>query len=46
MASWSRNDVEVVSKYNFVSGLSVDQCLEEITFALDDHCPQRTSIFT
>lgn len=45
MASWSRNEIRTVLRYNFVRGLNIDQCLEEMTLALDDDCPHRTTIF-
>lgn len=45
MASWSRNEIRAVLRYNFARGLDVDQCLEEMTLALGDDCPHRTTIF-
>ncbi|KAF2884802.1 hypothetical protein ILUMI_21373 [Ignelater luminosus] len=45
MASWSRSEIRAVLRYNFVCGLSIDQCLEEMTRALNNDCPHRTTIF-
>ncbi|KAF2902299.1 hypothetical protein ILUMI_03879 [Ignelater luminosus] len=39
MASWSRSEIRAVLRYNFVRGLSIDQCLEEMTPALNNDCP-------
>ena len=45
MASWSRSEIRAVLRYNFARGLSIDQCLEEKTPALNNDCPHRTTIF-
>jgi HTH domain in Mos1 transposase len=45
MSSWSRSEIRAVLRYNFVCGLNIDQCLEEMTIALGDVCPHRTTIF-
>ncbi|KAF2900210.1 hypothetical protein ILUMI_05976 [Ignelater luminosus] len=45
MASWSCSEIRTVLRYNFVRGLSIDQCLEEMTPALNNDCPHRTTIF-
>ncbi|CAH1997866.1 unnamed protein product [Acanthoscelides obtectus] len=36
MASWSRNEIRAVLRYNFTRGLSIDQCLEEMMLVLNN----------
>ncbi|CAH1988574.1 unnamed protein product [Acanthoscelides obtectus] len=38
--------MSAILRYNFTRGLSIDQCLEEMTIALNNGSPHRTTIFT
>lgn len=45
MATWSTEKIRTVSKYNFMRGLSIDECMDELRNVLRDDCPHRTIVF-
>ncbi|KAF2905431.1 hypothetical protein ILUMI_00745 [Ignelater luminosus] len=45
MATWLRDEIRTVLKYNFLRGLSIDKCVDELKNAMGDDCPHQTTVF-
>lgn len=45
MATWSRDEIRTILKYNFLRGLSIDECMDELKNVLADDCPHQTTVF-
>lgn len=44
MATWSTEKTRTILKYNFMRGLSIDECMDELKNVLHDDCPHQTIV--
>lgn len=45
MTEWSKNELRVIMRYTFARGLSIDECVDEMSSVLKEDCPHRTKIY-